>query len=288
MKKLEKAIRLSLGLAAIATLPSQAMAFGGSGFNIGTFTGSTLTTGVQSAPFKSWTDYGANNLGWVHSVAFATLQVGSASDIINNTTYNVTLTMTGAGTNGVATSNTLDNPAFTVWTGGTSPVNIGAHGFHEFNQLRGPAGPGETKTTNNTLTSGGVIAGSDGWVGYANAGFVVTNSDGDTVDHGGFNPSSPWLTNPGASSWSFSQANQNNATSALDYASLTLMGLKSGYYMLALGGSCGDPNPASNCGTGQNFTFSVATAPVPVPGAAWLFGGALVSLIGARKRKIAM
>ncbi|MGY6276102.1 hypothetical protein [Methylomonas sp. MgM2] len=286
MKKLRKAIRLSLGLAAISTLPGQALAFGGATFDIGTFTGVTLNSS-SSAPYKSWTDYGATvNLGWVHSTAWATLQIGSAADILNGTTYDVTLTMTGAGNNGLADVNTLDNPAFSVWTGGTNPVTTGGGGFHEFNQLRGPSGPGEAKITNNALTTGGVIAGSDGWVGYANAGFVITNSDGDTVDHGGVNTSSPWLTSPGTSSWSYSQLNQNDSSSALDYASLTLMGLKSGYYLLALGGSCGGPNPESNCGAGQNFTFSVATAPVPVPSAAWLFGGAIAGLIGTRKRKV--
>jgi len=55
MKKLEKAIRLSLGLAAISTLPSQAFAYGGDQLNIGTFTGTTLTSS-SFAPYKSWTD----------------------------------------------------------------------------------------------------------------------------------------------------------------------------------------------------------------------------------------
>lgn len=280
MNKLRKSIRLSLGLAALATLPTQAFAL--------TFTGDTITE-ISSAPFKSWTDYGALNLGWVHTAAFVTLQIGSASDISNGVTYNVSLSMSGTGdSNGNATTNTLDNPAFSVWTGGTSPVTAGGYHFHEFNQLRGPAGPGEFKTTNNNLTNGGVLAGTDGWVGYANAGFVVTNSDGDSVDHGGVNGSTPWLTDPGASSWSYSQDNQNNASLALDYASLNLMGLKSGYYLLGMGGSCGDPNPASNCGTGENFTLTVASiqaAPVPVPAAAWLFGGAIASLAGATRRK---
>lgn len=289
MNKLRKAIQISLGLAALSSVSSQALAFGNDQYNIGTFTGSTINSNSHYAPFKSWTDYGNANLGWVHTAGFATLQIGSASDIASGITYNVKLTMTGAGnTNGLADSNTLDNPAFSVWTGGSNPVSYSAHGFHAFNQVHGPSGTGESLTTNDTLISGGVLAGSDGWVGYANAGFVVTNSDGDTVDHGGINTSSPWLTAPGTSSWSYSQDNQNDATQALDYASLTLMGLKSGYYLLALGGSCGAPNPETNCGTGQNYNFTVTSAPVPVPAAAWLFGGALVSLAGANRRKRVM
>lgn len=283
--KLGNAIIGLLGVAAMAGFSSQAGAFGGETFALGAFTGTTLSATGHAAPFKSWTDYGADNLGWVHTAAFATLQVGSATDIANGVTYNVTLAMAGEGTAGLATADTLDNPAFTLWTGGTNPTSAGGGGFHRFNQLRGPSGPGESKTTNDALTSGGVLAGSDGWVGYANSGFVVANSDGDTVDHGGVSGGTPWLTNPGASSWSYSQLNQNNSSTALDHASLTLMGLKSGYYLLALGGSCGDPNPASNCGSGQNFSFQVSTAPVPLPAAAWLFGSAVMGLAGIWRRK---
>ena len=34
-----------------------------------------------------------------------------------------------------------------------------------------------------------------------------------------------------------------------------------------------------------NYQLDITTAPVPVPAAAWLFGGALMSLVGARRRK---
>ncbi|MGZ8250259.1 hypothetical protein [Methylomagnum sp.] len=283
--RLRKVIVGLLGTVALAGFSSQASAFGGEAYSIGAFTGATINSTGHAAPFKSWTDYGAENLGWVHTAGFATLQVGSASDIANGVTYNVVLTMTGEGSAGLATASTLDNPAFTVWTGGANPTSTGGGGFHKFNQLRGPSGPGESLTTNDALTSGGVLAGSNGWVGYANSGFVVANSGGNTVAHGGVNGGSPWLTNPGASSWSYSQLNQNNSSTALDYASLTLAGLKSGYYLLALGGSCGDPNPASNCGIGQNYGLQVSAAPVPIPAAAWLFGSAVMGLLGIGRRK---
>lgn len=285
-QNLRKAILTALGVAALSTLSTQAMAFGGETYDIGTFTGTTIQSTGHTSPYKSWTDYGAVNLGWTHSSGWATLQIGSAADISNGVVYDVKLTMTGAGTNGNATTSTLDNPAFSVWTGGSQATTTGGEGFHAYNQVRGPSGTGEAKITNNALTSGGVLAGSNGWIGYANAGFLVTNSDGDTLNHGGVNNSNPWLTNPGASSASYSQLNQNNSSTALDFASLDLIGLKSGYYLLALGGSCGDPNPAANCGKGQNYNFTVSTAaPVPLPGAAWLMMGGVITFLGVQKRK---
>lgn len=286
-QKLRKAIVMALGLTALSGVSTQAAAFGGEAYSLGTFTGTTIESTGHASPFKSWTDYGAQNLGWVHTGGWATLQVGSAADISNGVTYNVKLTMTGAGNASGATTSTLDNPAFSVWTGGAGATTTGGSGFHAFNQVRGPSGVGESKTTNDALTSGGVLAGSNGWIGYANAGFVVSNADGDTLDHGGVNGSNPWLTSPGTSSWSYSQLNQNNSSAALDFASLDLIGLKAGYYLLALGGSCGFQNPASVCGTGQNYNFTVSTAaPVPVPGAVWLFGSAIAGVVGFGRRKL--
>lgn len=37
-----------------------------------------------------------------------------------------------------------------------------------------------------------------------------------------------------------------------------------------------------------DYSLAIETAPVPVPAAAWLFGGALMSLVGARRRKSVM
>jgi hypothetical protein len=121
-----------------------------------------LNPGQITAPLTS---------GWVHTAGWATLQIGSAADIINGVTYNANLTMTGAGN---ATTSTLDNPSFSIWTGGTTPTDTGGSGFHKYNQVRGPSGAGESNPVNDALTSGGVLTGSNGWIAYANAGFVVT------------------------------------------------------------------------------------------------------------------
>jgi hypothetical protein len=275
-RKLHKAIIGLLGTAAFAGFSSQASAFGGENFDLGAFTGTTIVSTGHYAPYKSWTDWGNNNFGWSHTGAsYTRLQVGSAADIAAGTLYNVSLKMTATGD----TTTGLDNPAFVVWTSGTTDVNMGGSGVHAFAQLRGPNDG--SVSDNDNLTSGNILSGHDGWVGYANSGFVVVNGDGDTLDHGGVNTSSPWVTNPGGSSWSYTQ------TTGLDYALLNIMGLKSGYYLIAAGGSCGAPNPASACTTGQNFQWAISgsAAPVPIPAAVWLFGSAAMGLVGIGRRR---
>jgi hypothetical protein len=275
--KLNKAIIGILGTAALSVFSTQAAAFGGEQVNLGTFTGTTITSTGHAAPYKSWTDWGNSNFGWSHTGAsYAVLQVGSAANIAAGILYDVSLKMTATGT----ASTALDNPAFSIWTSGTTPVNINGSGVHAFSQVRGPnAG---SVSDNDNFTSGNIINSQDGWVGYANSGFVVVNGDGDTLNHGGVNTSSPYVTNPGASSWDYSQ------TAGLDYALLNIMGLKSGYYLIAAGGSCGAPNPSASCGHGTSFQWDISgsvVSAVPVPGAVWLFGSAMAGLIGVNRRK---
>jgi hypothetical protein len=59
--KLRKAILAAMGLAALSAVSTQAQAFGGESYNIGTFTGTSINSTGHASPFKSWTDYGAAN-----------------------------------------------------------------------------------------------------------------------------------------------------------------------------------------------------------------------------------
>lgn len=61
--------------------------------------------------------------------------------------------------------------------------------------------------------------------------------------------------------------------------------LSAGQWTLLLGGT--DANIANADGShGKNFALTLSAAsPVPVPAAAWLFGGAIASLIGVNRRK---
>ncbi|OAI06285.1 hypothetical protein [Methylomonas methanica] len=259
-RKLHKAIVGILGTVALAA-SSHANALGVAEVDLGTFTGSALA-GTSTAGKKSWADSisGSNGFGWVHTGStFAKLQVGSAAQIASGATVNLTIKMTAAATNGI------DNPAFSVWTSGTSDFNLSAGGFglHTYSQVRGPADGGVSD--NASLGNIGITD----FIGYSNSGGSFTNGDGDAVGAGGVS-SSPWVSAI-ASSWA----------SGADFSSLTLSGLKSGYYLIAAGGSCFD----GTCAAGSSFNLEVTAAPVPVPAAVWLFGSAMAGLIGVGKRK---
>lgn len=272
-KLLNKAIVGLLGTAALSMASSQAYAIGGESVDLGAFTGTTISSGGHYAPYKAWTDYGNRNFGWTHTgSSWAKLQIGSAEDIAAGTRYDVSLKMTATG------SSALDNPAFSVWTSGVSDFNLAAteFGVHAYSQVRGPHDGGVSDNANFAAI------GITDWIGYANAGFVVTNADGDTLSHGGVTNNTALVSNPSASTWDYSQ------TTGLDFALLNIAGLKSGYYLIAAGGSCGSPNPATLCTKGQDFKWDVSgsvVSAVPVPGAVWLFGSAMAGLVGVSKRK---
>ena len=323
MKKtsLHGAIAALLGISAMAGYSSQASAFGST--NLGTFTGTTLSLNTTT-PFRAFADYEAGkgalgyNQGWIHTAKFLRLTVGTAADIASGATFDVQLTMTGRGP--LTATGAINNPSFAVWTAGQGSINTGdASGVgHGWNPTRGY---GETATdingdTTTTLTNyffvaAGVLPGHDGWVGYVNSGPSYTigqnldplgnqpqTANGvpvlDPVAHGGLNTSSPWLTNPGASSTGYTDNfyrdgyNGPMVGSTYDYAMMTLYGLKAGNYLIGTGGSCPDQlheTFAGACGLGNQFTFTVSTAaPVPLPGAVWLFGSALAGLIGLKRR----
>lgn len=322
-KKLHKAVLAVLGGSMALGFANDAMAFSSS--SIGIYTGSTISIN-STAPYKAFSDYQARNQGWVHTSRYFTLQVGSAADIANGTTYNVELNMVGRGNlnlHTTASANAINNPAFAVWTAGAGTINTGAVSGqgHGWNPTRGIGeqaldanGNTSTVLTNTMIGAAGILNGHAGWIGYANSGPTYTlinhidplggqsqSSTGvavnDSVSHGALNTSSlSWLTNPGASSTSYSDSYYRSSLTSTagtspDFAMMTLYGLKSGNYLIALGGVCpgyGTDTAASNaCGNDNQFTFSVSAAPalVPVPGSVWLFGSAMLGMFGIGRRK---
>lgn len=264
-KRLNKAIIGILGVAAIS-VSNQASAF--TAVSLGVFTGDTISRD-DATPYKSWSDIQAkSNMGWVHTADWFKLQVGTQADITAGNTFNVGFSLTSRGTN-----QPLNTGGFSIWTSGTAVIAEGG-GFHEYNQVRGRNDDGVT--TNNDI--GNIVDGHDGWVGYAQNGLSFDNGDGDSVAHGGaWNTNSPFLSGGAASA----------SSSA---ATLDLFGLKAGYYLIGLGGVC--PNNDASCmgqsPASRHYTFSVSTAtaaPVPVPGAVWLFGSALAGVAGINRRK---
>lgn len=322
---LTSAIALVLGVTAMAGYSSQANAFGSANLGTYTGSAISLDTATPFKAFADYGagEYpNGYNQGWIHTAKFLRLTVGSAADIANGATYDVQLKMTGRGP--LTPTGAINNPSFAVWSAGANPINTGdATGVgHGWNPSRGFGetaidvnGDEATIYTNYFFVVAGITTGHDGWVGYVNSGPEYTLSQSidplggqaqtstgaavhDSISHGALNTSSlTSLTNPGASSTSYtnnfyrSEPNGNMVGSEYDYAMMTLYGLKAGNYLIGTGGSCpdfgSDSESAAACGSGNLYTFEVSQAPaaVPVPGAVWLFGSAMASLVGVSRRK---
>jgi hypothetical protein len=293
-KTLRKSILAALGTTSLAGFSPHAMAIAPP--SIGTFTGTELTFN-NTAPYKSWSDYGTNqNYGWTHTANFVTVQIGSDADIAAGKVLDVNVDLQRSGT-----SAPMDYPGFSIWTSGPAPLaggaaNGGSYG-HKWNQARGPrdGGIGDEPCTDGgdcALGSNGwmgadgggnIVAGHDGWVGYANAGYAFTNGDGDKVQGllaGATNPSNVGQYGDGGTGSVGGPAagaalpNVNNAspyvrggfaTLAAGDAKLTLYGLKAGYYLLGIGGVCPDEDQnGQNCGVppaipSKQFTLSLGS-----------------------------
>lgn len=208
-RNLRKAILSALGTAAMVTLSTQASAFEAHDF--GVLNGKASKSHNDLVPFKAYTDYQAQNQGWMHTADFHIFTLGTPEEIAAGIRYDVAITMKARGTGQDGAQGPLDNPAFTVWTLGQNsyrPVSATNHGWA---QLRGPnddvANPRSNKpgklpngevviannvdngdsaglgdnggATPNGIPDGGflamgVIDGHDGWIGYAQSGPSVT------------------------------------------------------------------------------------------------------------------
>jgi hypothetical protein len=208
---LRNAILASLGSAALASMPTEVSALGGTVDDLQAtpFAG----TGSQSfdrniAGYKSFSDYGIANQGWVHKTNWMLFSIGTPGEQAAGTRYDLTISMTGravvenSGASAGA-NQAVDNPGLAVWTAGTGPLNNATGYFHGFSPIRGPndnvANPlsdtlgtlpdGEVVIINNVqnvsnptnpgtpgpIQNGGVLAagvlnGHEGWIGYAQAG----------------------------------------------------------------------------------------------------------------------
>lgn len=320
--KLHKTVAQLLGLTTLSILSSQASALSAMP-NLGAAaTPSSTLTASSTAPLRAWSDYGTNNnYGWTHTAKFYTFQIGSLADITAETRYDVDVQVLGTG------SKPLSAPGFSIWTSGANPTvqpfSSGSGYGHHWSQVRGPSDGGFGgnpcnidcdlgsngwmatwgPSAGDTSNPGNILTGHDGWVGYANAGYSFENGDFDLIQGlyaGSTNPDNEakyWnqdlndyepLTNVNNNSpW----VNGGSTSLAVGDAALNLLGLKSGYYMIAIGGSCPDDNANSQLcqfgGSGDyqlNITNNNVSA-VPLPGAAWLFGSAIAGLAGIRRRR---
>ncbi|MDD2760988.1 MAG: VPLPA-CTERM sorting domain-containing protein [Methylomonas sp.] len=108
--------------------------------------------------------------------------------------------------------------------------------------------------------------------------------------HGSWNADPTNPGNRGATGISYlGHASTNSSDNGIDYTydaishavQITFTGLAAGNYSLWIGG-----NGTGNTSVGQQYVASITAAPVPVPGAVWLFGSALAAIAGIRRRKV--
>lgn len=205
------------------------------------------------------------NDAWGHQGAWINFQVVSATD--------TKITLTSAATNAPAFTVYRTDGAFDGGSGSQDATNttfqLGRP--HNFNQVAQAGGLGIIWATDNSVTSAlpgnNTVNGIVETLGYANAsGNSYTNGYGAVIGAGAYDISSSNLYENGVTG-SVSTGN----------ASLELKSLASGWYTIFLGGS----NIAL-----AGAPINVAVSSVPVPGAVWLFGSALVGLMGASRRKL--
>jgi len=229
--------------------------------------GETITNTAANSSKNGWVGNRAlNNDAWGMFGSWLSFQLTSAA----------TTTVT-------ATANAATNaPAFTLYrtdvswiptgTGATVPnwlvpgqTSGGASGtVHDMSQVAQAGQGGLIWGTNNTPGGPGVVE----TLGYANSGnSFASNTWGQAV-------------NAGANDVSIDNLYESGVSGAVGagFASLTLNNLAAGWYTIFVSG-------ANTSLAGSPIDVSVSA--VPVPGAVWLFGSALVGLVGASRRKLA-
>jgi len=105
---------------------------------------------------------------------------------------------------------------------------------------------------------------------------------GDFRRYGGLDTAGNWDGNtPNANAYmtfSFDTTTMSGILADMVYGDCTANGLM-------MGETCMTGHSAGGTMMATPLSLSIAASPVPVPAAAWLFGGALMSLFGANRRK---
>ncbi|MDD1620572.1 MAG: hypothetical protein LUQ11_03745 [Methylococcaceae bacterium] len=229
--------------------------------------GETITNTAANGSKNGWVDNRAlNNDAWGMFGSWISFQLTSTA----TTTVKAT-----------AQTATASAPAFTLYRTDVSWIPFGTDAtvadwlvpgqtsggtsgtIHDMSQVAQAGQNGFIWATNKTAGGPGVVE----TLGYANSGHsYAANSWGQAV-------------NGGANDVSIDNLYESGITGSVDVgsASLTLNNLKAGWYTVFVSGANGTL-------TGSPIDVSVSS--VPVPGAVWLFGSALVGLVGASRRKL--
>ena len=145
-------------------------------------------------------------------------------------------------------------PAFSVWSSGNSGFDTTIGGAHSYNQVGNApwVEAGNLLTfvglANNNLGGCGALSSCGNSHGIGPGPDASVGASVSIGSSGDFNYASLFLSNVAANSW----------------------------YLIAVGGSGGNSG---------GFTISATPAAVPLPTAVWLFGSAIVGLVGLTKRR---
>jgi hypothetical protein len=240
--------------------------------------GGTITSTAANANKVGWTGNAAlTNDAWGMQGGWLSFQLTSTTDTVVTASANVASDMA---------------PAFTIYrtdaswvpfgTGATGtnwlvpgqtaagkdpvtlqPINTASGAIHKFSQVAQAGQNGIIWGTNNTPGGQGVVE----TLGYVNSGVSTTaNSFGQAVNYGANDVSIDNLYESGVF-----------GTVGTGLASLKLNSLKAGWYTIFVSG-------ANGALAGSPINVSVAA--VPVPGAVWLFGSAIMGFLGMSRRKL--
>jgi len=236
MKQLRKAIHLALGGAVLAAASTSASALD---TYIGdlAYGGSTVSLNGNLLP-QGWNGSNNGGLGWGHNSDWYRLQVTATGSL------DLRVQATASGV----------QPAFSLWSTGTSGFDTSIGGAHSYSQI------GDNSDWSGVSTP---------FVGLANnnaGGCAPLSQCGNSYGPGPGPGAAPGVTASIGSEGAFS------------YAQLFLPNVTAGsWYLIAVGGSGG---------SGGGYTISAGPAAVPIPAAVWLFGSALagVGAIGRRRK----
>ncbi len=226
--------------------------------------GGSITDTDGTSNQNSYTDNPSlANSAWGHAGAWYSFMTHEAAD----TTISVSSDALG----------TLA-PAFTVWASGSSSFDGGTTDSFETSNITGGNVPHDFNVTGALGDDGTnwMRAGGGGnlleTLGYANSGIGHSANEtdwGETIAHGAHDVS---LTN----------LFENGITGSVapGYAELVFTDLQPGWYAIFVGGA-----DSSLPGGGYDLTVNSSVSSVPVPGAVYLFGSAMLGLISAGRKK---
>jgi len=260
--------------------------------------GQTITNTDLAGNYQGWTgDAALNNDAWGHNGAWINFRLldpdanpNNAADVTLNIASQIFNPTFLTGFTLYRTNRPWDDEPTNPLIADDFGVSLVVNGAkHRFNQVAQPGEAGnvwmevpDQKYDANGNPISGTPVGVIETLGYANAGGDYTNSLGFAVMHGAHDLSTDSQVSV-SGSVGFGDFDNDPNTDAQAFSELVIRNMAAGYYSVFLSGA----NDIAKVGSGYvDVSLSAAPAsPVPVPGAVWLFGSALIGLTGIARRK---